>query len=514
MPKKEVMPKKKPLSEYQAAWVTGMSPELLRWLTSNAPKAGIKRKLKVAEAKGETYFFDEEELVTFNNWLKAPWPRKDGKRPHIPTAIRREIKNEANGECAICNAHKDTCEAAHLDPVSKSDNNHPENLLWLCSNHHTAYDNGLFGPDEENADFVASFKQVLHRHKTMMWRMQYEVSHKLFIVLENCDGLEKQLRAAKTAAQVKAVKALAKKTLDAIPALSPVSKSDPKYAAYQTISANVLSLSKDKSGIPARLVKAQGIRRDYVTAFGFIACPLCKGNGRHEGTDCPVCNGDREIEERFADRVDLSAYEKVGCPLCEGEGLFEGDVCPVCGGESEMDRRYADSVDIRDYQKVDCPLCTGTTKFQGNDCPACGGNGEMDRRHAAQVDLREYEEVDCPLCHGDGRYEDRDCPECAGEGQMQRRHVDQVDVGDYKKVACPVCDGEGTYRGNICPACNGEAHIDRRYLERIEVRDYQIVKCPVCEGKRSRRDDCRACNGEGEMERRQAEMINVRDFEE
>ena len=59
---------------------------------------------------------------------------------------------EANGACAICQAHGDTCEAAHLDPVSKSKNNHPENLLWLCSNHHTAYDDDLFGPDEENAE--------------------------------------------------------------------------------------------------------------------------------------------------------------------------------------------------------------------------------------------------------------------------------------------------------------------------------------------------------------------------
>jgi len=159
------MAKKKLLSEYQAAAVSGLSPELLRWLTKNAPKQGVSRKLKVAEVKGETYFYDEEELLSFNSWLKSPWPHKEGKRPHIPTAIRREIKNEANGECAMCHSHKDTCEAAHLDPVSKSNNNHPENLLWLCSNHHTAYDGGLFGPDKENAEFVVSFKLVLHRYK-------------------------------------------------------------------------------------------------------------------------------------------------------------------------------------------------------------------------------------------------------------------------------------------------------------------------------------------------------------
>jgi hypothetical protein len=269
------MVKKKLLSEYEAAAVSGLSPELLKWLTTHAPKQGLSRTLKVAKVKGKTYFFEEEELLSFNNWLKSPWPHKDGKRPHIPTIFRREIKNEANGECAICQSHKDTCEAAHLDPVSKSNNNHPENLLWLCSNHHTAHDGGLFGPDEENAEFVVSFKRVLHRHKQMLWRMQHEVSHKLFIVLENCNGLAKQLEAAKTASQIKAVERLAKKTLDALPVLAPISKKDPSYAAYKSISADVVSLSKDTSAISARLRKAQNIRREYVATFGFVACPLC-----------------------------------------------------------------------------------------------------------------------------------------------------------------------------------------------------------------------------------------------
>jgi hypothetical protein len=43
------MAKKKLLSEYQAAAVSGSSPELLRWLTKNAPKQGLSRKLKVAQ---------------------------------------------------------------------------------------------------------------------------------------------------------------------------------------------------------------------------------------------------------------------------------------------------------------------------------------------------------------------------------------------------------------------------------------------------------------------------------
>lgn len=123
------------------------------------------------------------------------------ERPRIPSGIYNEIKIEANGECAICNSNRDTCEAAHLEPVSKSKNNHPENLLWLCSNHHTVYDHGLFGPDPENEEFVVSFKRVLYRHKKMLWAMQHEVSRKLFLYLYYCDQLAEQRKVAKTQTQ-------------------------------------------------------------------------------------------------------------------------------------------------------------------------------------------------------------------------------------------------------------------------------------------------------------------------
>ena len=502
------MSKKKLCTEYEAACITGMSPELLRWLTTNAPKSGISRKLKVAKEQGDTFFFEQDELLGFNDWLKAPWPRKDGKRPHIPSAIRREIINEANGECAICHGHKNTCEAAHLDPVHKSLNNHPENLLWLCSNHHTAYDGGLFGPNEENADFVVNFKRILHRYKITLWRTQHEISQKLLTILEDCDCLAKQLQTAITTDQVKAIEKIAKATLDKLPALAPVSKSDPKFKDYMSIAANIKSLSKDTSAIAVRLEKAHGLRQEYVAAYGFVACPLCKGGGRHEGSDCPVCHGDREVEEDVADRVDVSAFDKVDCPLCKGTGLHSGDDCPECGGDAQIDRRYAEQVDVTDYQKVRCPLCKGTTRHNGQDCPVCEGEGKLDRRYADRVDTKDYSEVDCPLCEGAGRYEGHDCPECSGEGAMEYRFSGSVNLGDYLKVDCPVCRGKGARNGDDCPACGGEAHIDQRDFDRIDVRDYQLVKCPVCKGRgQYHGDDCRACEGVGEIERRYADRM-------
>ncbi len=548
------MVKKTLISEYEAAALTAMSPTLLRWLTSYSPKHGSKRKLKAAKIKNDTLFFDEEEVLDFNNWLKRPWPRKDGRRPHIPTGIRREIKQEANGECAVCHSHKDTCEAAHLDPVAKSDNNHPENLLWLCANHHVAYDNGLFGPDKENAFFVAIFKQALRRYRVMLWRTQHEVSHQLFYVLENCNGLKKQLKRAKTKEQIKAVKKLAKETLAALPGLAPVSETDPKYAVYETISADAISLSKSKSNIVKRLKRAEKIRKKYVAAFGFVTCPLCESGGQHEGTDCPVCNGDREIEPRLAKVIDLREYGYVDCPVCEGMGTLTQEPCPACDGEARMARRYANSIDVRDYEDVACPLCDGAGRYEHRDCPECGGKGSMQQRFAEAVELQDYQKVNCPVCDGQGRYmgddcpacrgeaqidrgdldrievqdyqsiecplcdgagsyEDRDCPECGGEGSMQRRFAEAVELQDYQKVDCPVCDGQGRRKGDDCPVCSGEAQIDRRDLDRIEVQDYQSIECPLCNGKRHfLGNDCPACNGEGELERRFADRVDPREF--
>src|SRR5664280_588256 len=92
------------INEFQAAAMVGLSPELLRWLTSYAPKQGVDRKLSLAKTVNDIFFFAEAEVRSFNEWLKLPWPHKVGKRPPIPAGIREEIRTEANGECAICNS--------------------------------------------------------------------------------------------------------------------------------------------------------------------------------------------------------------------------------------------------------------------------------------------------------------------------------------------------------------------------------------------------------------------------
>ncbi len=500
------------ISEYEAAALVAMSPDLLRWLTSYAPKAGIKTKLKIAKKKDDCFFFDREELLSFDAFLRQPWPAPSGTRPGIPTKIREEIKVEANSECAICCQHGNKCEAAHIVPVSQTQSNHPENLLWLCANHHTAYDKGHYGPRTEDADFVGNHKKILRKFRVGQWRMQANLSVKLLAVLESCDMLSKQLETASSPQQVEAVETLAVKILANLPTLAPVSKTDKHFAEFQKISAEVANLSSSSASVRTRLGRAAAVRVEYVAAMGMVACPLCAATGTYDGGDCPVCDGDREVAQTHLDHLALERFEIVDCPLCEGERTHHGDPCPACGGDGTMERRHADWIEVGDYANVACPICHGEKTYFGEDCRACNGEGEMERRHADMLDHREYDVVECPVCLGSGKRDGMDCIACDGERELLRRDADEINVRDFNLVECPVCEGSRRLRGDDCPVCNAEGSVERRFLDRIDERDYALVECPVCENNPNLRDECRACGGEGEMERRVADRIDRDDY--
>ena len=199
---------------------------------------------------------------------------------HIPSGIRKEIVTEANGECAICNSNSETCEAAHLEPVSKSRNDPPENLLWLCRNHHKKYDGGLFGPDDQNAAFVHSFKVVLHRYKVSLWSMQQELSSNLLALLTDCDRLGRQLEAAQTLEQVKAIERIANATFDQISKVAPVSRMDPLYGTLEQLPndfASVLSVTDQGSKRSRKTDSSSECPNKTCHAAGVLRVPAVSG---------------------------------------------------------------------------------------------------------------------------------------------------------------------------------------------------------------------------------------------
>ena len=62
------------------------------------------------------------------------------QRDHIPAEIKRAVLVEAGHRCAIPTCRSTTTEIAHIVPWAKTNDNSFENLIALCPNCHTRFD--------------------------------------------------------------------------------------------------------------------------------------------------------------------------------------------------------------------------------------------------------------------------------------------------------------------------------------------------------------------------------------
>lgn len=499
------------LDQYEAAVLLGMSPELLRFLTIYQAKWKDGRKLQVKKEVGGVLYFDKSELNDYSNWLKAPWPSKEGTRPGIPEGIRNEIRVEANLECALCGKSGQSGEAAHIDPIKTSKNNHPHNLIWLCSNHHTNFDNGCLGPKGASNEVVTALKIGLQHFKRSSWQGQAEISRQIASTLSLCSLMQKRLQTANTAVEVAAVESIAKQALQLLPQLASQSAAQVVKPTLGRMTAELAEIEADEtSSIKTRtrrsLRKAASFETAVLTESGLIQCPLCKGAKTHNGYDCPVCAGEGAVSKDL--RVELDEFELIDCQLCSGTGKNDEGDCLACGGDGRLERRIADSTDFSIYKLVRCPLCKGKGRRNGVDCPECGGDREIPGWAADRIDLENYDEIDCPRCEGAGVYEGDYCPECNGERTMERQYADRVDLSKYESVDCPLCNGDSsfTYMDGDCPVCSDGRKILKGEVERIDLHQYELVKCPACRGTgRSDEGDCHKCQGHRKLPRMYAE---------
>lgn len=496
------------LSEYQAAALLGMSPELLRYLATHQVKWKDSRKLAVAKMVNGALYFDESELKDYDNWLRAPWPAKDNRRPGLPDAIREEIRLEANLECALCKSSGQAGEAAHIDPVTTSRCNHPHNLIWLCANHHTKFDNGCFGPKGVDNKVVAALKLGLHHFKRTAWQGQAEVCKQIAATLSLCGEMRKQLACMTDKVALDAVEQIAKKALAQLPALASQARASAVGPTLAKLTDQLnAGKAKRNSSTRKQLETAASFEDEFLLKGGLVRCPLCMGAKAHNGYDCPVCCGDGAIAKDL--EVDLSEFESIECQLCSGTGKYEYDDCPACGGEGELERRFAERLDFSQFDRISCPLCDGKGRWQYDECPFCHGEGDILRRVADRIDIADFEYVDCPLCEGKGHYNSGDCPECHGDRTMQRRYADSVDVSKYEFQLCPICAGTGQHLGEDCPACGAEGRMLAGAAEQLDRSQYDLVKCPRCRGRGVvDGEDCPACGGNREMLRCYAERLD------
>ena len=488
-----------------------LSPELLKYCVSYTVKAGDKRKLTAVKGSDGLIYFDETELSDYDKYLRNVWPSKTpAHRPHLPDAFKEEIRVEAAGECALCLANGNSCEAAHIAAVHRSKCNHPHNLIWLCANHHTKFDKGLIGPREDQNELVRAAKTLMRERRRLSWMSAANVTSALGTLLNLAvQATTFHKRAATLDKQI--ADQIAQSVLQLLPEvlrLNSDEKLQPVISKMKAcIDASPVSGGANADALQV-LDEVGALEPEFAHEAGLKRCPLCKGTRWHRESACPVCQGDGSVPEAFIFHSEL--FEETPCKLCQGTGRRDGEDCPACGGQGDLDAYVWESVDWSLFEKEVCTLCVGTGRRLSEVCPACAGEGQMDRQVAITTDWASFQYVTCRLCNGSGRDGWADCPACKGDGTIEDRIDQHIDWHTFKKVSCLLCKGSGRKDSEDCPACNGEREMYAYVADGIDWDMYSDCRCPLCIGKgQFNNDDCPECHGAGRMECWRAESVDV-----
>lgn len=136
------------LDDNAAAVKLGVTKELLYSYIRYAPKKNLGHDKKlVSLRKNNSYYFSEKEIEDWSNYLNEPWSLVPAERPKLPTYIDEYLKTECGGQCSLCGeGHK--LENAHIIEYSKSLSHHHHNLIRLCTDCHSKYDDGIISREE------------------------------------------------------------------------------------------------------------------------------------------------------------------------------------------------------------------------------------------------------------------------------------------------------------------------------------------------------------------------------
>jgi rubrerythrin len=325
------------LNEIEAALYLKMSPSLIRWLTSHAPKKGESRKLRFLKKEGSKLFFEEAELDSFNKYLQEPWPvSPNQKRPNIPNEIDTEIKQEARFRCAICEESEG--EIAHIDPVHLSKCNHPHNLIYLCPNCHTKYDlRNKFTVIE-----IKKVKQCLLDTRYLFWEDVSNLSNAILRVIKALESiaefdspiLKRLSNEHFKEEMLNKLQEVVERDLNEANQNSPEYRNKEKYTELTTeLRAIVKSSRRNKED---EVIQA---RYEYLESSAEAECPLCKGSGSHNNWECPICRGVGTVDKMDLSEIDLSEFKQAECPLCKGSGSRNNRKCLICRGVGTVDNR-------------------------------------------------------------------------------------------------------------------------------------------------------------------------------
>jgi hypothetical protein len=371
---------------------SGISVELLEYFTTICPKYGENRLLPKKMVDGVSHF-DTSDLQSYRKYLSEAWPKSPkSNRPHIPDAIKDDVRAESHLACAIC-GDLNKGEIAHIEAVATTANNSPDNLILLCPNHHTEYDLGFKPSSNVSLEALRAAKLLKREARMRMQRYEANAYKATKSVLTTVKNLEAKLKTLDSKELIEVYETELSALMRGLPEVLKASEAEAKKdksleevgalisKVAPTISRATSGLSSSPTAMQIRSAAATvtAALEESLIELDEVDCPHCGGAGTTGlvGDYCAYCKGDMVIPEEQAIDYDPDVIDETDCPHCGGRGLtgLTGFVCDYCHGSCRVSRATASMYDPEEMDEVDCPHCAGrgTTGFAGDICVYCDG---------------------------------------------------------------------------------------------------------------------------------------------
>jgi hypothetical protein len=509
------------IAEIEAAMQMGIGVELLRYFTETCPKHGEDRLLPKKVIDNVAHF-DSNELLSYQKYLAQPWPTKSGRqRPHIPEAIKNDVRAECHLACAIC-GDLNRGEIAHIEAVAKTANNSPDNLVLLCPNHHTEYDLGYKPSSNVSLEALRAAKLLKRQARVRMQRYEANAFKTAASVMTTVKNLAAKLKTLESHQLIEVYETELAALMRGLPGMLDASQAEAKKDKSLEDGGTLVSkvaptISRATAGLSSSATPAQ-IRNAAATVSAAVEeslieldevdCPNCGGSGTTGlvGDFCAYCHGDMVVSEEQARNYDPDQIDETDCPRCGGRGLtgITSFICAYCRGSCRVSKTKAGMYDPDEMDEVDCPHCggRGMTGLSGNICAYCGGAQRLTTAAAEGYNRAEINEVDCPHCLGrgvTGLVGDR-CGFCKGSQTVSREKAEDYDREELDEVDCPHCGGRGStgLAQQYCNYCKGSQTVSSAKAKEYDPDDIDETDCPRCGGSGTtglRSAICALCNG-------------------
>ncbi len=509
------------LSLIESARKVGWSVELLNYLMKKCPKHGEARKLPFKKM-GDDVFIEEGELLAYQRYLNEAWPIPEGQtRPPMRDPIAEDIKAESHYECAIC-GRGDHNEIAHINAVADCASNSPDNLIFLCPNHHTAYDLGFKRGGNVSAEAIDAAKLVKRESRRRALRYEANAAKAMLNLVQQVKKLEEKLKTVEDD-QIRQVNMTEMKSLlSLIPKTSKdaseQAKRDQDYTASEVaigklapslaVMASPPSKGDNDHKIRRRAVEIIEASSKVLFELNEVDCPRCGGRGQVglTGSFCGYCGGSCFVTKEAAEEFNPEDLDEVDCPHCGGRGQtgWVGDICVYCKGDGFVTQEAAEDYNPEEIDEVECPRCSGRGQIGWNNepCSYCGGSCFVSHEEAEAFDPDKLDEAECPRCNGSGQtgWVGDQCIYCHGNTFVTRQEQHEYNPDKLSEVDCPHCNGAGKigWNNEPCSYCKGSCFVSREVRKNYDPNDIDEEECPRCGGSGQTGlvgDSCGLCTG-------------------